>query len=90
MLPLMTAMPHKQSEEFGVIVNEEHQFMVWPLDRRLSAGWLFAGPTGTAAEMVTVMRQQSVETAPAIQIPLDTPFSASQWADTASGVRLAS
>ena len=73
-----------KSTKCGMIVNAEHQFSIWRTQRRPPSGWRFTGTTGTAAEMVMVLLQQFVETAPAIPIPLDTPFSGSQWADTES------
>jgi MbtH protein len=67
--------------EFGVIVNEEQQFGVWPTHLKLPAGYRFAGPTGTQTEMQELVAQQFVETAPATYITPEEQFRASQWAD---------
>jgi len=69
---------------FGIVINEEHQFSVWPLHRRLPPGWSYTGPTGTRAEMHAAVRQQFVETVPATYIARDWRLRASQWADSES------
>mgnify|MGYP003546711679 FL=1 len=67
--------------EFGVIVNEEQQFGVWPTHLKLPTGYRFAGPTGTQTEMQELVAQQFVETAPATYTTPEEQFRASQWAD---------
>jgi MbtH protein len=57
-------------EIYGIIVNTERQFGVWPAHRKLPRGWHFTGPTGTRAEMEQLLREQFVETLPT---PLITP-----------------
>jgi len=79
-----------KSTELGIIVNDEHRFVVWPTHRRLPPGWRFTGRTGTAAEMAVLFRQRFVQETTANHIAPDTPFNASQWADTESDIRLAS
>ena len=66
---------------FGIVVNDEQQFSVWPTHRRLPPGWNYTGPTGTRAEMQAAVRQQFVETVPATYIARDSRHGASQWAD---------
>ena len=79
----------RKDTEFGIIVNivdDEHQFCVWPMHRPLPFGWFFTGLTGSQAEMEVSLRQQFVETIPATHITPDKWSSrASQWADTEGG-----
>jgi len=79
-----------ESSKFGLIVNDEFQFMVWPTQRRLPSGWRFTGRTGTAAELDVMFLLHFVQGPAATHIAPDTLFSASQWEDTASGARLVS
>ena len=65
---------------FGIVVNDDHQFSVWPTHRRLPSGWSYTGPTGTRAEMHEAVRQQFVETVPATYIARDWRLRASQEA----------
>jgi uncharacterized protein YbdZ (MbtH family) len=68
-------------EVYGIIVNGDHQFAVWPSKRPLPKGWLFTGPTGTRAEMLSMLKLQYVET---VAAPLLTPGRlprATEWAD---------
>ena len=60
--------------EFGIIVNDRHQFSVWPTNRRLPPDWVYTGHIGTLAEMRKLVRQQFVETTPAKHIPPDERF----------------
>ena len=63
-----------KNEAFGIVVNDDHQFSVWPTDRSLPPGWHYTGPTGTQAEMVNAVRQQFVETVPATYVTRDSRF----------------
>jgi uncharacterized protein YbdZ (MbtH family) len=47
-----------ESAAFAIIVNEERQFGVWSMRRKLPPGWIYAGPTGTRAEMQKLVRQR--------------------------------
>ena len=67
---------------FGIVVNDEHQFSVWPTHRRLPPGWSYTGPTGTRAEMQAAVRQQFVETVPATYSARDKRFGESKWVDS--------
>jgi len=71
--------------EFGIIVNEEHQFILWPTHHVLPLGWRFTGLRGTQAEMAELLLEQFVETTPGTHSTPDSHFSASQWADTPFG-----
>lgn len=74
-------MSKSKSVVYGVVINDEHQFSLWPTHRRLPPGWHFTGPTGTQAEMRELMRQQFIETVPATYIAAGKRFPASRWAD---------
>jgi MbtH protein len=67
--------------EFGIVVNEEQQFSVWPTHLRLPPGCRFAGPVGTNLEMQALIQQQFIETTPATYITPDGRFRNSQQAD---------
>ena len=69
------------SERYGIIVNDAHEFAVWPSDRQVPSGWRFAGPTGTQAEMQEVLGRQFGETVPARFIMSGQRPGVSQWAD---------
>jgi MbtH protein len=48
-----------------VIVNDQHQFVVWPARRRPPLGWRYVGKEGTKAELTFYLQQMAVETVPA-------------------------
>jgi len=39
--------PHDHESPMQVVVNEEGQHSVWPLERKLPAGWRAIGVTGS-------------------------------------------
>jgi len=44
-------MPEDSSESvLKVVVNDEEQYSIWPIDRETPAGWRDAGKRGTKAE----------------------------------------
>jgi uncharacterized protein YbdZ (MbtH family) len=67
--------------EFGIVVNEEQQFSVWPLHLKLMPGCRFAGPVGTITEMQALVQQQFIETIPATYNTLEERFRNSQHSD---------
>jgi uncharacterized protein YbdZ (MbtH family) len=67
--------------EFGIVVNEDQQFSVWPTHLRLPPGCRFAGPVGTNLEMQALIQQQFIETTPATYITPDERFRSSQLSD---------
>jgi MbtH protein len=66
---------------FGIVVNDEDQFSVWPTHRRLPIGWRYTGPTGTRAQMHELVRQHFVETIPSTYISRESRHRDSSWAD---------
>lgn len=46
-----------QDGPLKVVVNEEEQYSVWPLERDNPAGWRDAGKTGTKAECLEYIKQ---------------------------------
>jgi MbtH protein len=58
-----------RDEMYGVVVNHEEQYSIWPLDRELPAGWRMEGKQGTKdeclahiADVWTDMRPLSLRT----------------------------
>jgi MbtH protein len=47
-----------------IIVNDEHQFVVWQSRRRLPPGWRYLGKEGTKAELDFYLQQMAVDTIP--------------------------
>ena len=46
-----------QDGPLKVVVNEEEQYSLWPLERENPAGWRDAGKTGTKAECLEYIKQ---------------------------------
>ena len=44
-------------ELYKVVVNEEQQYSIWPLDREVPAGWKEAGKSGTKAECLAYIEE---------------------------------
>lgn len=44
-------------ELYKVVVNEEEQYSIWPLDRGVPAGWKEAGKNGTRAECLAYIEE---------------------------------
>ena len=40
----------KDDDLYRVVVNDEEQYSIWPLDKENALGWRDAGKTGTKAE----------------------------------------
>lgn len=76
MVPCMNEM---DSAEYGIVVNQELQYSIWPTHLPLPQGFKFAGTAGTRAEMLELLSQQFVETAPSTYIPRDRRFGESRW-----------
>lgn len=47
-----------------IIVNSQHQYVVWPARRSLPAGWRYVGKSGTKDELEFYLREMFVETMP--------------------------
>ncbi len=62
-----------EGEDYGVVVNNERQFSVWSIDRKLPPGWSFTGPIGTREEMDALLRRQLVETVRLPSVPARRP-----------------
>lgn len=70
-----------ETAEFGIVVNAEQQFSVWPTHLMLPPGCRFAGPVGTMLEMQALVQQQFIETVPATYATPEESFRNSQLAD---------
>ncbi|KOX07138.1 antibiotic synthesis protein MbtH [Micromonospora sp. NRRL B-16802] len=46
----MDAADDTDSRSYRVVVNDEEQFSIWPVDREGPAGWTGTGKTGSRAE----------------------------------------
>lgn len=66
--------------EYGIVVNQELQYSIWPTQLGLPSGYKFAGTVGTRAELEELLSQQFVETAPSTYIR-DIRFGESRWVD---------
>ena len=71
-------MSNTKDEEFGIIINDDHEFSIWPMHCKLLPQWHYIGPTGTHMEMQEMMNQQFVTTAAATFITPETQFRDSQ------------
>jgi MbtH protein len=43
----------EESERFNVVVNDEEQYSIWPVDHDLPLGWRTDGTTGTKTECLS-------------------------------------
>lgn len=62
------AMSDIDTAEYGIVVNQELQYSIWPTHLKLPSSHKFAGTVGTRAEMQELLSQQFVETAPCTYI----------------------
>lgn len=46
-----------QDGELRVVVNDEEQYSIWPLDRELPPGWKDGGKTGMKAECLEYIKE---------------------------------
>jgi uncharacterized protein YbdZ (MbtH family) len=74
-------MSNTKDEEFGIIVNDEHEFSLWPTHCKLLPQWHYTGPIGTHMQMQEMLNQQFVTTAAATFITPETQFRDSQIKD---------
>lgn len=42
---------------YGVVVNHEEQYSIWPADREPALGWSWAGKSGTKAECLAYIEE---------------------------------
>jgi MbtH protein len=54
-----------QATVYEIIVNDEHQYTVWPTRGPLPKGWRHIGKSGTRAELEAFLKEMFVETRPA-------------------------
>ena len=45
------------SRAYKVVVNDEEQYSIWPLDRETPLGWRDGGQSGTKAECLAYIEQ---------------------------------
>jgi MbtH protein len=59
-------MPRRgQPANHEIIVNDRHQYVVWPAGRRVPLGWRYIGKSGSKDELDFYLREMFVETLPA-------------------------
>jgi MbtH protein len=54
-----------QATVYEIIVNDDHQFTVWPSKGPIPKGWRYIGKSGTRAELEAHLKEMYVETRPA-------------------------
>lgn len=62
-----------------IIVNDQHQYVVWPAKRRLPEGWRLLGKAGTKSELLFYLKEMFVETMPALLLVTDGRQPESRW-----------
>ena len=53
-----------ENGEFIVLVNEEHQYSLWPTFREVPAGWSAVGPRGSRQECLDYIEENWVDMRP--------------------------
>lgn len=48
---------HESTSHYRVVVNDEEQYSLWPLERELPLGWKDAGKQGTKDECLAYIQQ---------------------------------
>jgi MbtH protein len=61
---MMTNPFEDENGEFIVLVNEEHQYSLWPTFREVPAGWSAAGPRGSRQECLDYIEENWVDMRP--------------------------
>ena len=57
-----------EAAEYGIVVNQDLQYSIWPTHVGLPSGYKFIGTVGTLAEMQDLLSQRFVETGPSTYI----------------------
>ncbi len=60
--------------EFAIIVNDDHEFSLWPTHCKLLPGWHHAGPVGTQVQMQDLLGKQFLTTLAATYLRAETRF----------------
>jgi MbtH protein len=47
----------KDGVRYGVVINHEEQYSIWPADMRMPAGWKSAGKTGSKKECIAYIEE---------------------------------
>ena len=53
-----------ENGEFIVLMNEEHQYSLWPTFRDVPAGWSTVGPRGSRQECLDYIEENWVDMRP--------------------------
>jgi uncharacterized protein YbdZ (MbtH family) len=68
------AMSDIDTPEFAIIVNDDHEFSLWPTHCKLLPGWHYAGPVGTQVQMQDLLGKQFLTTLAATYLRPETRF----------------
>jgi uncharacterized protein YbdZ (MbtH family) len=69
-----------RAAEYGIVVNQDLQYSIWPTHVGLPSGYKFIGAVGTLAEIQELLSQRFVETGPSTYIR-DSRFGDPRWVD---------
>jgi len=47
---------HEETIIYNVVVNQEEQFSIWPIDRDMPLGWSPVGPSGNKQECLEYIK----------------------------------
>lgn len=61
----MSSEPDSDSTPYQVVLNDEEQYSLWPLDLPVPAGWRKEGKTGTKAECLAHVKLVWTDMTPA-------------------------
>jgi MbtH protein len=61
---MMTNPFEDENGEFIVLMNEEHQYSLWPTFREVPAGWSAVGPRGSRQECLDYIEENWVDMRP--------------------------
>lgn len=62
-----------------IIVNPEHQYVVWPARKPLPIGWNYVGKSGRKEDLEFYLREMFVETMPAPMVIRDGRPPETRW-----------
>lgn len=69
----------KRDSLHEIIVNADHQYVVWPARKPLPIGWRYVGKSGPKSELEFYLREMFVETMPVPMVVSDGRTPQSRW-----------
>ena len=67
-------MDSTNNTEFGIVVNDLHEYSIWPTHSTLPPGWRYAGPIGKHHQMQELLDQHFQTTRAATYLRPETRF----------------